>query len=83
VGCTGSRIQAIGNRIQLFVTIDGQVRAFWQVLKQQVGGMFANAALPRTRRVAKVDTYVPIAARRLSVSFRCPGYRSGSGAEAH
>ena len=52
MGCTGSGVQAIGNRIELFLAVDGQVRALWQVLTQQAVGVLTGAALPGTMRVA-------------------------------
>lgn len=60
VGCTGPGVQAIDNRIEFFLAVDGQVRSFWQVLTQQAVNIFAGAPLSGTMRVAEVDPHAGI-----------------------
>lgn len=60
MGCMGPGVEAVGNRIEPFPAVDGQVRSLWQVLTQQAVGVFAGATLPGTMRVAVVDTQAGI-----------------------
>lgn len=51
-------IQFVGDCIQLLLTMDIQVRALGQVLSDQAIYIFITATLPRTVRVAEVDSYL-------------------------
>src|SRR5690554_3273798 len=48
-------VEPVGDRIELFLAVDRQVRALGQVLAQQTVDVLATAPLPRTARVAEVD----------------------------
>jgi hypothetical protein len=58
--CTGPGVEAIGNRIELFLAVEGQDRSLWQVLPQQAVGIFAGAPLLETMRVEEVDPHAGI-----------------------
>lgn len=50
-------IQLIGNRIQLFLAVDRQVRTFGQILADQAVDVFVAAALPGAVRIAEADRH--------------------------
>lgn len=47
--------QLIGNRIQMLLAVDRQVRAFGQVLADQAVDVLVTAALPGAVRIAEID----------------------------
>ena len=50
-------VQAVGNSIELFLTIDAQVRSLGQVLAQQAVGVLSGAALPWAVRITEVHRH--------------------------
>ncbi len=48
-------VEPVGDRIELLLAVDRQVRTLGQVLAQQAVDILATAPLPRTARVAEVD----------------------------
>ena len=61
VGCARPAVQAVGDGIELVLSVDGEVGALRQILTKQPVGVFAGPALPRAVRVAEV-TRTPVAA---------------------
>jgi hypothetical protein len=51
----GPLVETLGDRIELFLAVDGQVGALRQVLAQEAVGVLAGPALPGAMRVAEVD----------------------------
>lgn len=50
-----SHIQLIGNRIQMFLAVDRQVRTFGQILADQAADVLVAATQPRAVRITEVD----------------------------
>lgn len=48
-------VEPLGDHIELFLAVDGQVGALREVLAQEAVGVLAGPALPGAMRVAKVD----------------------------
>jgi len=48
-------VHLVGNGIELFLGVDGQIGSFGEVLPQQSVGVLAGASLPGAMRVAEVD----------------------------
>ena len=48
----GPVVEAVGDRVELFLRVGGQVRALGQALAQQPVGVLGSAALPRAVQVA-------------------------------
>lgn len=52
---TRAVVEQVGDRIELLLAVDRQVRALGQVLKDQPVGVLARAALPRAVRVTEAE----------------------------
>ena len=52
-----ARVHAVGDGIEFFLAVDGQVRALGQVLAQQPVGVLARAALPWAVGVAEIHAH--------------------------
>ena len=53
MGGTRSIVQAVGNDVEVCLTIHGKIGAFGQILAQQAIGIFTSSALPRAMWIAK------------------------------
>ena len=61
-------IEPVGNCIQLRLTVNARVQAFWQILAQQAIRVFIDAALLKTVRMGKehLPTGLPVQVRMVS-----------------
>ena len=65
MGSTRSVVQAVGNDVELRLTMHGKVGAFGQILAQQAIGIFTSSALPRAMWIAKIDVHASLSGKFL------------------
>ena len=57
MGGAGAVVEAVGDGVELFLRVDGEISTLGQVLPEQAVGVFAGAALPRAVRIAELDSH--------------------------
>ncbi len=51
----GPLVETLGDRIKLFLAVEGQVRPLWEVLAEEAVGVLAGPPLPGAMGVAEID----------------------------
>lgn len=64
VGSSGTPVQAVGDGVQIGLTVHGKIGALGEVLAQQAVGVLAGAALPGAVRIAEVDVDAALLGQR-------------------